>query len=60
MVGELLDLGFNLFSFANNHTADFGGKGIRDMAPATMACISVNTLRPAASGRPAHRYQTWR
>jgi poly-gamma-glutamate capsule biosynthesis protein CapA/YwtB (metallophosphatase superfamily) len=30
MVGELLDLGFNLFSFAHNHTADFGGKGIRD------------------------------
>jgi poly-gamma-glutamate capsule biosynthesis protein CapA/YwtB (metallophosphatase superfamily) len=30
MVGELLGLGFNLFSIANNHTADFGGKGIQD------------------------------
>jgi poly-gamma-glutamate capsule biosynthesis protein CapA/YwtB (metallophosphatase superfamily) len=29
-VDELLKMGFNLYSFANNHSADFGGKGIRD------------------------------
>jgi hypothetical protein len=29
MVGEPLRFGFNLFSFANNRAADFGGKGIQ-------------------------------
>jgi poly-gamma-glutamate capsule biosynthesis protein CapA/YwtB (metallophosphatase superfamily) len=29
-VDELLKLGFNLYSFANNHTGDYGAKGIRD------------------------------
>jgi poly-gamma-glutamate capsule biosynthesis protein CapA/YwtB (metallophosphatase superfamily) len=41
VIDELLKLGFNLYSFANNHTTDYGAKGLQDTIAAFKGANAV-------------------